>query len=70
MRPAVATIVVVAGGTLEMDGQRPVDAIHYGDGIQLPTCQMRTTDNEGNVVELALSKIDVRNIMDVMELYS
>jgi hypothetical protein len=68
--PAVATTVTVFGGTLEMDGHRPIDLVQIGmDGIQRPTCQLRATDSEGNVVELAMSKDDVENAIAVLELY-
>jgi hypothetical protein len=69
--PAVASTVVAYGGTVEMDGHRPIKFVHIaGDGSMLPTCQLRATDKEGNIVELALNKDDVQNIIDVMELYT
>lgn len=69
-REAVAATVSCAGGTLEMDGHRPIEYdVHLGDGVQVPTRQMRITDNEGNVVELAMSRRDVYNTIAVLELY-
>ena len=68
--PAVATTVRVFGGTFEMDGHRPVDMVQIGmDGVKRPTCQLRATDSEGNVVELAMSPDDVDNAMAVLDLY-
>jgi len=68
--PAVATTVRVFGGTFEMDGHRPIEIVQIGmDGVKRPTCQLRATDTEGNVVELAMSKDDVDNAIAVLELY-
>lgn len=67
---AVATTVACSGGTLEMDGHRPIEYDTYTDGGQQPTRQMRVTDNHGDVVELALNRRDVQNIIDVLELYT
>lgn len=69
MHEAVATTIVVAGGTFEMDGHRPLEYDSYCDGTQAPSRQMRVTDTHGNIVELALNRRDIRNIIDVMELY-
>lgn len=70
MNPAVATTVATVGGTFEMDGHRPNHWVQIaGDGTMMPSCQMRATDKEGNIVELALSKDDVQNMIDVLELY-
>lgn len=67
---AVAATVSCAGGTLEMDGHRPIEYdVHMGDGFQVPTRQMRITDSAGNVVELAMSRRDVQNAIAVLELY-
>jgi len=65
----VAVTVVVSGGTFEMDGHRPIEYDSYTDGTQAPTRQLRATDNSGNIVELALNRRDVQNIIDVLELY-
>ena len=67
--PAVATTIVVAGGDIVMDGHRPIEYDAYVDNQMIPTRQLRATDSEGNIVELALSKHDVQNIIDVLELY-
>lgn len=67
---AVAATVVCAGGTFEMDGHRPIEHdFHLGDGVQVASRQMRVTDNRGNVVEIAMSRRDVQNAIDVLELY-
>lgn len=69
VRDAVATTVACAGGTLEMDGYRPVDFEIHAEGGTVASRQMRITDKDGNIVELALTLNDVRNIVDVLELY-
>lgn len=52
-----------------MDGHRPIEFDIYADNTQVPTRQLRITDTDGNVVELALSRRDVKNIIDVLDLY-
>lgn len=68
-RDAIASTVACAGGTLEMDGYRPVEFEMQSDTGTQASRQMRITDSEDNVVELALTLNDVRNVIDVLELY-
>lgn len=71
MSEAVAATVSCVGGTLEMDGHRPIEFdVYLGDGNQVATRQMRITDSHGDVVELAMSRHDVQNAIAVLELYA
>lgn len=76
---AMAVTVPVVNGTIEMDGHRPEYDTHSGRG-PLPIAQMRITepplkDDDGNVlqegaiIELALTRGQIRDIIDMMELY-
>lgn len=76
---AMAVTVPVANGTVEMDGHRPdVDTFsHHGP---VPIAQMRVTQPQyydedkgevipSSIIELALTRGQIKDLIDMMELY-
>ena len=66
---AMAVTVPVTNGTVEMDGHRPEFYVHYGMKGAQPIAQMRVTSEGGEIVELALTRGQIRDILDMLELY-
>lgn len=76
---AMAVTVPVVNGTIEMDGHRPSEDIYSAMSGPRPIAQMRVTqpeweDEDGHrhdetVIELALTRGQIRDIIDMMELY-
>lgn len=76
---AMAVTVPVTNGTVEMDGHRLAVDVPYGIHGSRPIAQMRVTqppweDDDGTVydgvvIELALTSSQIRDIIDMMELY-
>lgn len=76
---AMAVTVPVVNGTIEMDGHRPESDIYSALSGPRAIAQMRVTqptwqDDDGkvhdeSVVELALTRHQIRDIIDMMELY-
>ena len=66
---AIATEVACAGGVILMDGHRPIENDVYAGGELLPTRQLRATDNKGNMVEVALTRVDIANLIAVLGIY-
>lgn len=65
---AMAVTVPVVDGTVMMDGHRPESDIYTGLG-PVPIAQLRVTNREGDIVELALTRGQINDLYDMFELY-
>lgn len=77
---AMAVTVPVVNGTIEMDGHRPRDDVYSAMSGPRPIAQMRVTqpahwDDDKNehvsesIIELALTRSQIQDILDMVELY-
>lgn len=77
---AMAVTVPVTNGTVEMDGHRPSEDIYSAMSGPRPIAQLRVTqpghydhDNEKvvdeSIIELALTRGQIRDLIDMLELY-
>lgn len=73
---SMAVTVPVVSGVIEMDGHRR-DNDFYADNGPFPIAQMRVTQSETkpdgtivhNIIELALTRGQINDIRDMMDLY-
>lgn len=64
---AMAVTVPVVNGEVMMDGHRPESDIFSGMG-PVPIAQLRVTQGD-DVIELALTRGQINDIYDMVELY-
>lgn len=65
---AMAVTVPVVNGEVLMDGHRPDNDFYTGLVGPVPIAQLRVTQGD-NVIELALTRGQINDIYDMMNLY-